>query len=109
MTRQICYKTSRDMKRLKELLDQGLDVVCFYTYDWNRYNEGKPDYQPMPTTDVCIARFQEAGEYSRYTIGCRGAGFLDYWLYGMNYNYSFLELLEARDIQFIEPEIKKED
>ena len=49
MVRQMCYNTSRDMKRLKELLDQGYDVVCFYSYDWNRFNKDKPDYKPMPS------------------------------------------------------------
>ena len=105
MIRQLSYNTSRDMKRLKELLDQGYDVVCFYSYDWNRFNKDKPDYKPMPTTDVCIARYQEAGEYSRYTIGCRGTGFLDYWLHGIDYDYTFIELLESEDIQFIEPNL----
>lgn len=107
MIRNLCYNTSRDMKRLKELLDAGYEVVCFYTYDWNRLSKDKPDYKPIMATDVCIARFQEAGEYSKYTMSCRGTGFLDYWLHGIDYEYTFLELLEAHDIQFIEPTINK--
>ena len=109
MIKKLCYKTSRDMRRLKELLDQGYEVVCFITYDWNRLSKDKPDYVAMMTTDVCMARYQEAGEYSRYTISCRGTSFMDYWLYGIDYDYSFLELLESEDIQFIEPTITKED
>ena len=105
---KVCYKTSRDMKRLKELLDAGYEVVCFYTYDWNGRRKGEPDYKEMMTTDVCVACFHAAGEYSRYIISCRGTGFLDYWLHGIPYEYTFVELLEAHDIQFIEPTIENE-
>ena len=45
----------------------------------------------------------KGGEYERYVISCRGSEFLCYWTKGMRYNYSFVHLLEARDIQFIEP------
>lgn len=105
---QLCYKTSRDMKRLKELLDQGYEVVCFYTYDWNspRPNEKPEEYKPIITTDICTAKLMEKGcKYERYVIACRGTGFITYWTKDMPYNYSFLELLEKRDIQFIEPTI----
>ena len=103
---KICYKTSRDMKRLKALLDMGYEVVCFYTYDWNtpRVGEKPEDHEPMMTTDVCVARMlDKGGKYERYVISCRGSEFLCYWTKGMRYNYSFVHLLEARDIQFIEP------
>ena len=97
------------MKRLKELLDSGHDVVCFITYDWNGFNKGKPDYQEMLVTDVCMARYIDEDEYSRYTFSCRGNGYFEYWLKGMPYNYTFEELLESRDIQFIEPKIKNKE
>ena len=100
---KICYKTSRDMKRLKKLLDAGYEVVCFITYDWNRADRDKPGYEPIMATDVCIARLDGRGKYARYIISCRGTEFLDYWLHGFDYNYTFVEMLEARDIQFIEP------
>jgi len=103
MIRNLCYKTSRDMKRLKELLDAGYEVVCFYTYDFAR---GK-DPMPLMTTDVCTARYNEAGEYSSYTLSCRGTVFLQYWTHGIECGCSFIELLEACDIQFIEPTITK--
>ena len=62
--------------------------------------------KPMMTTDVCTAKLlNKGGPYEHYLFSCRGVGFLDYWA-DMPYNYSFLELLEARDIQFIEPDIK---
>lgn len=108
---KISYKTSRDMKRLKELLDSGYEVVCFYTYDFkggNRVN--KADYKPLMTTDLCLARLLRKGEeYEEYAIGCRGRFFIEYWTKGISYQYTFLELLEACDIQFIEPTIKLED
>ena len=106
---RLCYKTSRDMKRLKQLLDEGYEVVCFYTYEWNSNWRDKPDYEPIMATDVCVGRYREAGEYSKYTFSCRGTEFLDYYLHGIDYEYTFLELLEARDIQFIEPTITKEN
>lgn len=107
MKQKLCYKTSRDMKRLKELLDAGYEVVCFYTYDFNAHHKGEKDYEPIMTTDVCYARYNEDGRYSSYTIGCRGTGFFEYWTQDFGYKYSFVELLEAHDIQFIEPTINK--
>lgn len=108
---KICYKTSRDMKRLKELLDTGYEVVCFITYDWNRADIDRPDHEPIMATDVCIAH-RINGKYGRYCMSCRGTEFLVYWLQGFSYSYTFVELLEARDIQFIEPtadEVKTTD
>ena len=105
----LCYKTSRDYKRLKELLDQGYEVVCFITYVWNRPRPGEDmsNHEVMMTTDVCYARLHENGEYSKYTIASRGTEFVSYWLHGMNYNYTFEQLLEKVNIEFIEPTILK--
>ena len=35
------YKTSKDYKRLKELVDNGYRVVCFTTYDWDEGYDAK--------------------------------------------------------------------
>lgn len=42
----IAYKTSRDYKRLKELLDAGNEVVCFFTHDWEESMRMAKDYKP---------------------------------------------------------------
>lgn len=106
---KVNYKTSRDMKRLKELLDLGYEVVCFYTYDWNRprMDEKPEDHEPIMATDVCVARLMEkGGKYEQYVLSCRGTQFMNYWTKDMPYEYSFIELLEAHDIQFIEPDLE---
>lgn len=96
------YKTSRDYKRLKELLDAGYEVVCFITYDFYQFDT-KP-HEPSMVTDVCSARLLEKGnKYAHYSISCRGTGFLHYWLEGFDYSYTFEELLEKNNIEFIEP------
>lgn len=111
MENKLCYKTSRDYKRLKELLDKGYEVVCFITYDWNRPKVGEDlsKHEVITTTDVCYARLHNAGEYSKYTIACRGTEFVSYRLYGINYSYTFEQLLESEDIEFIEPTVLKND
>lgn len=96
------YKTSKDYKRLKELLDAGYEVICFITYDFRQYD--REPHEPLLVTDVCRARLLDKGtQYAHYSVSCRGTCFFDYWLEGFDYKYSFLELLEARNIEFIEP------
>lgn len=96
------------MRRLKELLDKGYEVVCFYTYDIKGGNRNRePNYEPLMVTDVCTAKLLNKGsEYEEYVLAVRGCGFINYWTKGMSYRYTFLELLEAHDIQFIEPTIE---
>ena len=99
------YKTSKDYKRLKELLDKEYEVVCFITYDFNKYSKGEPDYKPMMVTDVCTGKLLSKGtEYERYSISCRGIEFFTYWLHGFKVAYTLEDLLKARNIEFIEPE-----
>lgn len=95
MKRVICYKTSRDYKRLKALLEAGYEVVCFTTYDWGSGYE---------VTDVCRARFD--GE--RYQISARGIEYCCYWA-GMHRYKSFEDACEQSKIEFIEPTITKEE
>ena len=98
------YKTSKDYKRLKELLDAGYEVVCFITYDFNYYHRGEKDYEPIMVTDVCMGRLLDKGnKYERYSLFCRGTGFIDYWKVDYDYKYTFEELLEAQKVEFIEP------
>ncbi|MBO4498785.1 MAG: hypothetical protein J5732_00835 [Bacteroidaceae bacterium] len=101
----VAYKTSKNYKHLIELLDKGIEVICFYTYIWNEHNKNKPDYEPIIVTDVCMAKLLNKNTlYEHYNISCRGTGFLDYWTKDMPYDYTFEELLEARGIEYIEPD-----
>ncbi len=91
----VCYKTSKDYKRLKELLDKGYQVVCFTTYDW-----GDGDF----VTDVCKATAYDG----RYQISARGIEYCSYWA-GMHRYKSFEDACEHCQIEFIEPTITKEE
>ena len=105
------YNTSRDYKRLRELLDAGYEVVCFTTYDFNRNHRNDPNHEPMMTTDVCCAKFVKGGtpEYDRYLIGVRGYSFIDYWIKQDFERWTFEEECESAQIEFIEPTIKKKE
>lgn len=92
------YKTSKDYKRLKELLDKGYEVVCFTTYDF-RWLE-REEHEPMWTTDVCVARKDDDPE--RYYFFVRGCEFTSYWP-GMRRYASFEEACEDSKIEFVEP------
>lgn len=83
------YKTSKDYKRLKELVDNGYRVVCFTTYDWD---EG------YDVTDICCA-VQYDG---RYQLSARGIEYGAYWK-GMKRFESFEDMCEHCRIEFIEP------
>ena len=91
MRTRLCYKTSRDYARLKELLDMGYHVVCFTTYD---YGDG------YNVTDVCKATLYDG----RYQIAARGIEYVSYWPEMYRYK-SFEEACEANEIEFIEPTI----
>lgn len=94
------YKTIRDYRRLKELLDNGYEVVCFTTYDFLQGREEKP----MMTTDICRAKLiDKDGEYPCYIVGVRGCTYITYYLRGMNYKYSFEDICKQEQIEFIDP------
>ena len=99
------YKTSKNYKRLKELLDRGYEVVCFTTYDFNWRNI--EPHEPLMTTDICKARLLKCtanNKYDMYQFGVRGLGYLDYWPNDPSMNsYTFDEACAAENIEFIEP------
>lgn len=98
------YKTSRDYKRLKELLDNGYEVVCFTTYDFLQYH--KEPHEPMIVTDICRGRLlkRKDPQNDLYTFGVRGHTFCDYYPNDPLMNpYSFDELCESENIEFVEP------
>ena len=97
------YITSKDYKHLKELLDSGIVVVGFTTYDFNRFRKAEPDYNPIIVTDVCLIRLINKGtQYERYDCSVRGTGFGDYWTVDSS-KYSFEEYCEHLQLQYIEP------
>ena len=99
------YKTSKDYKRLKELLDNGYEVVCFTTYDFRQYD--REPHEPLMTTDICSAKFVKSETnniYDMYIIGVRGHIFIQYWPNGNMHDYSFEDICKADNIEFIEPE-----
>lgn len=99
------YKTSKDYKRLKELLDNGYEVVCFTTYDFRQYDR-EPN-EPLMTTDICRAKFikSETSEIcDMYIIGVRGCNYINYWPNGGMHSYSFEDICKQEQIEFIEPD-----
>ena len=103
------YKTSRDYKRLKELLDKGCVIVGYTTYDFNKYYarvilRDAVDVKPLMTTDVCEAKLAGKGtNYERYSFGVRGICYGEYWpefktpfeeWCGTEMNFEFIEPTE---------------
>ena len=84
------YKTSKDYHRLKELLDNGYEVICIADYDWHDGHVSR---------DVCRARRDD--DY--YRISSRGIEYTAYWP-GMRMHKSFEHACERSHIEFIEPE-----
>lgn len=59
------YKWSRDYKRLKQLLDDGYEVVCLADYDW---------HDGTISRDICMGRLilGSVEECDHYSVSCRG-------------------------------------
>jgi hypothetical protein len=90
------YKTSKDYKRLKELLDKGGPVVCIVNNGWNvAKNE--------PYREICRG---EKNEYGRYAFWCYGAEFCAYFPGSKRFG-SFEDMCEYMDIEFIEPNVEE--
>lgn len=84
----IPYKTSKDYKRLKELLDQGKMIVCFYDEIFLGH-----------TTKRCIwaskVKFQKG---ACYHVCCD--------IYDVENNMEqFFEIVEKYNVEFIEPNL----
>lgn len=92
MDKKIPYKTSRDYKRLKELLDKGYQIVCFVDYKWS---------DQSVVRDICIAKYINTTEEYPFTV--RGLCYMD-WSH--NRKYTFDEICEAVNVEFID--IKEE-
>ena len=97
------YKTSKDYKRLKELLDSGYEVVCFVTYDFNEHCKDSVGYFPLMTTDLCSAKVREKGnKFENYSLSVRGCSYIEYWSNFDTY-VTFEKLLDMYNVEFIEP------
>ena len=83
------YKTSRNYKHLKELLDGNIEVVCFINYDISP--QIKYVFQ-----DLCIARRIN----QCYQFDARGICYASWYA---DFKFTFEELCEARGVEFIEP------
>jgi len=83
------YKTSKDYKRLKELLDKGYVVICIADYNWGNGHASR---------DICRA----CREDETYRISSRGIEYNSYWP-GMHRYESFEDACKDSHIEFIEP------
>ena len=101
MKKPLCYKTSRDYKRLKELLERGCQVVCFVTYDCNENRKGREDYHELIMTDICYGSYENGW----YHFMARGIEYATYWSEMRRYK-SFEEMCEKNNIEYIEPDLK---
>ena len=83
------YKTSRDYKHLKDLLDNNIVVVCFINYDISP--QTKYLFQ-----DICIARRIN----QCYQFDARGISYATWYA---DFPYTFEEMCEDSGVEFIEP------
>lgn len=88
------YQWSRDYKRLRELLDDGHEVVCIADYE---YTDGTKD------RDICRARkiVCSNSDFKRYTVAARGIIYVDFPHWQKEYN-SFEESLKEANLEFID-------
>ncbi len=90
------YKWSRDYKRLKQLLDDGYEVVCLIDYDFWRDGE-----HPM-SRDICRARKhvnEDDSDFDFYAFSSRGQGYGDIYKY---FKYDFVDYCAAWNVEFID-------
>lgn len=103
MITKIDYETSRDYKHLKELLDEGKDVIGFVTYDLHSRHRNEPDYKPFVVTDVCCFSLRDKGKEKceRYSFGVRGHCY--YESFTDEYDFDFEKDCKALQVEYIEP------
>ena len=103
MITKIDYETSRDYKHLKELLDEGKDVIGFVTYDLHSRFRNEPDYKPFVVTDVCCFRLRNKGKEGceRYSFGVRGRCYDE--PFTDDYDFDFEKSCKDLQVEYIEP------
>lgn len=94
------YKWSRDYKRLKQLLDDGYEVVCLADYDW---------HDGMVSRDICRGRLilGSTEKYDHYSFSCRGICYCEpyparYKDQNMTEEMVFNKAVSRRNIEFID-------
>lgn len=103
MITKIGYETSRDYKHLKELLDEGKDVIGFVTYDFHSRFRNEPDYKPFVVTDVCCFRLLNKGKEGceRYSFGVRGCCYDEFFT--DDCDFDFEKACKDLLVEYIEP------
>gem|GEM_PF-500794 len=86
------YKLSKDYNRLKHLLDEGYEIVCFANYHSGSDNICR---------DICIARKTEHDNYYCYEVGARGIWYAKSNTHNTKY-FSFNEAMENVNVEFID-------
>lgn len=89
----IPYELSKDYSLLKELLDEGKEIVCFADY-----NSTVGIYR-----DICIARCHTIDKF--YDVICRGIEYTSWndWYSYDNPEYTFEKSMEEYNVEFIVP------
>lgn len=82
------YKTSKDYKKLKKLIDEGLRIICLVPYDETSEE----------ATCVCTASLYQGW----YHISSLGVEYGTYWPEMHRYK-SFEDMCENIRVEFIEP------
>lgn len=85
------YKTSRDYRRLMNLLDAGNEIVCVVDYQSG---------SGITTRDICRGRKMGEGEYATYSFSVRGIGYAETWK-GMVDDFIFI--CRSVNLEFIDP------
>lgn len=88
------YTTQKDYARLKKLLDDGAYVVCFV------------DYEPHPPEKCTFQQIALAHKDDFYEISAHGISYLT-WYEGLE--FSFEDLCELNNVEFIEPTAETKD
>lgn len=98
------YKLSREYKQLKNLLDNGYEVVCFADYNW---------LDGYISRDICLGRFIKGStkEHDHYTFSCRGIAYVEcypswYKESGKTNEEIFETIVSRVNIEFFEPTIQ---
>jgi hypothetical protein len=94
------YKMSRDYKRLKQLLDDGYEVVCSADYDW---------HDGTISRDICVGRLilGSTEEYDHYSFSCRTICYCEFYPSryrdrNMTEEVMFKKAVSRKNIEFID-------
>jgi hypothetical protein len=100
------YTLSRDYEVLYDLLQKGMQPVCFIDYRF--MGDEKPS-----SRDVCLARkrtYSGNPDYWEIEFRVRGTGYLSYGpdiLHGMTEKEAFIKLCTTSNIEFIDAPVKE--